>query len=525
MTISEQVSPKVSHQIEANGLSLSTPVRVPLPIDTQHLPKPPSVSERYAYLKPPKFWAVWGIFAYLCLLFSSCWFLWQTHFWWFATYVVLMTVWTLPHFVFVLASKDFSLEEHTQTVSECLPQGNPQSVDIFITTCGEDPQVIENTFYHASQLTYHPRQIYVLDDGASPEVKELAQKYGLIYLSRPNRGYLKKAGNLLYGYKQTWGNFILVLDADFAVAPCALEHMIPWVMRDSKIAILQTPQYFDFTPNLSWPALGAAYCQEAFYRAIQPARDYLGNSAICVGTNALYRREALEQIGGFYQVPASEDVHNGVALINAGWKIKYIPILLARGLCPESAQALFKQHYRWCSGSMGLITSRFFWEGQMPLWQKLIYLCGVCYYPAMALSLLVAMVKLWAVVWCLHEDIQWYVVFLSVPKVLLMYLIMPFWNQSRWGLHSIKVAVTFCWAYLIAIWDFLRQQTEGWTPSGSKEVSLRYLVFRQSLAIYSMVHVLLLLPIVSYDWHHFLPIIGGHCFAIFIALDILMSDP
>lgn len=53
MTISEQVSPKASHQIEANGLSLSAPGRVPLPVDAQHLPKPPSVSERYAYLKPP----------------------------------------------------------------------------------------------------------------------------------------------------------------------------------------------------------------------------------------------------------------------------------------------------------------------------------------------------------------------------------------------------------------------------------------------------------------------------------------
>lgn len=523
MIVSEKAFLKVPNLAAPKPIEHLSQEPRPLSTDGTHLPQPPSVLERYRYLNPSKIWAYWGVFAYLCLFSSSCWFLWRTQFWWYTIYILVTAAWALPHFIFVLASKNFNLQHHVEVVARNLPIARP-SVDVFIPTCGEELEVIENTFYHASRLTYHPLQLYALDDGANPEVERLACKYGVQYLTRPNRGHMKKAGNLLYGYQHSQGDFILVVDADFAIASCALEHMIPWMAQDPNIGILQTPQYFDSAPSLSWPARGAAYCQEVFYRMIQPARDYLGNSAICVGTNALYRREALEQIGGFYQVPASEDVHNGVALINQGWKVKYIPILVARGLCPETLQGLFRQHYRWCSGSMRLITSQFFWGSRMPNWQKLIYTCGASYYLSTALSLLVTLLQVGVMIFWLNHDVRWYIMFLFLPKMLLMYLIMPLWNQAQWGLHSIKAAVTFSWAYLIAIWDLLRGQTEGWIASGSSQKSVRYLGFRRLLAWYGVSHVLLLLPVINLDWYHFLPILAGHSFAIFITLEILVAE-
>lgn len=498
----------------------------PFPLNgTIHLPTPPTNQERFSYLNPSKFWACWGLFAYLCVLGSSLWFLWRTHFWWYLFAILLTAMWTLPHLLFVLVSKNFDVRDHIKTLENYLPteSGYP-SVDVFITTCGEDLRVIENTFSHASRLIYPSLRIYALDDGASLDVERLARKYGLIYITRPNRGVMKKAGNLLHGFHQSQGDFILVLDADFVVTPCALEHMVPWMRRDPKIAILQTPQYFHTHRHLTWPERGAAYCQEVFYRAVQPARDHLGLSAICVGTNALYRREALEQIGGFYQVPASEDVHNGVALINRGWRVKYIPILLARGLCPDTAQSLFKQHYRWCSGSMRLLTSWFFWGSRMPVWQKFIYACGACYYPSTALSLLVALLQVATMVFWLHNDVRWYVMFLFLPEVLMMYLVMPLWNQSLWGLHSIKAAITFSWAYLIAIGDFIFGKTEGWIASGSRQGSTRYLRFRRLLAWYCVLHLLLLLPVAGQEWQQFLPIVAGHSVSILLTLEILISE-
>ena len=64
---------------------------------------------------------------------------------------------------------------------------------------------------------------------------------------------------------------------------------------------------------------------------MQPARD-AADAAICVGTNAVYRRSALDAVGGFAQIEHSEDVHTGVKMLRAGYWTRYVPVLLARGL-------------------------------------------------------------------------------------------------------------------------------------------------------------------------------------------------
>jgi len=57
---------------------------------------------------------------------------------------------------------------------------------------------------------------YVLDDSASAEIKALAREFGFVYATRPNRGWYKKSGNLWFGYQISEGDYILLLDADFA---------------------------------------------------------------------------------------------------------------------------------------------------------------------------------------------------------------------------------------------------------------------------------------------------------------------
>ncbi|MEY2978940.1 MAG: glycosyltransferase family 2 protein [Prochlorotrichaceae cyanobacterium] len=521
MTIAEKLTPVAN-------FPLASEVAKPLPEGSVYLPTPPSTQERYAYKNPSQWWAYWGLLAFACIFYSSIWFLQETRFWGYAIYIVLMTIWTLPHFLFIILGRNFNFQEHLEVVQDFLAIDTDAlpSVDVFIPTCGEDIRIIENTFYYASQLQYPHLQVYALDDQGNPEVERLANLYGLTYLCRPNRGEMKKAGNLLYAYKRSQGDFILVLDADFAVSSLALQHLVPWMVADPKIAILQTPQYFETDSSLSWSSKGSAYCQEVFYRAIQPARDSLGRSAICVGTNALYRREALADIGGFYQVDASEDVHNGVALINQGWNVKYIPVLVARGLCPETAQSLFRQHYRWCTGSLRLITSNLFWKNAMPAWQKLIYFCGASYYPAAALALPVSLLQLFYMVFYFNHDVRWYVAFLFLPKILLIYLVMPLWNKANWGIHSIKSAITFSWSYLIAMWDFMTQGSEGWIATGSQQKSTRYTVFRRLLIVYCFIHFLLLIPVMQqqYEIYHFIPLLAIHGFSIYLNLDLLIKD-
>jgi cellulose synthase/poly-beta-1,6-N-acetylglucosamine synthase-like glycosyltransferase len=202
-----------------------------------------------------------------------------------------------------------TLAEHRRRVEAYRPS-DPPSVDVFLPSAGEDLAVLANTFYYVSRLEWAgPIAVYVLDDSARESVRDLAWQHGFRYLTRPNRGYLKKAGNLRFGYEQSAGDFIAIFDADFIPRPDYLLHLMPYT-TEQHVGIVQSPQYFDTHPRMNWVQFAAGATQILFYRWVQPARDR-SDAAICVGTCAIYRRSALEVGGGFPEIDHSEDVYTG----------------------------------------------------------------------------------------------------------------------------------------------------------------------------------------------------------------------
>ena len=83
----------------------------------------------------------------------------------------------------------------------------------------------------------------MLGDSADPGIAALAASYGFSYCSRPDRGRFKKAGNLQYGFQRTTGEYILILDADFAPRSDLLAELLPY-FADSRVGIVQSPQFF-----------------------------------------------------------------------------------------------------------------------------------------------------------------------------------------------------------------------------------------------------------------------------------------
>lgn len=251
-----------------------------------------------------------------------------------------------------------NLADHRRLVAQWPYRGDPNapSVEVFLPTAGEPLTVPANTYRRVAALDYPGVvSVYVLDDGARPEVAELANDYGLNYLSRPDRGRLKKAGNLGFGYASSHGDVIAVLDADFAPRPDYLRELMPY-LEDQSVGIVQSPQFFQTHGLTSWLQRAAGATQELFYRWVQPSRDAI-EAPICVGTCALYRRAALAAAGGFAQIEHSEDVHTGVKILGAGYYVRYVPTVLSKGECPDSLSAFMSQQYRWCAGSMSLMTN------------------------------------------------------------------------------------------------------------------------------------------------------------------------
>ena len=230
------------------------------------------------------------------------------------------------------------------------------------------------------------------------QVRDLADRYGFRYIVRPNPGEMKKAGNLTHALGISDGDFIAVIDADFAVRPEFLYETMPY-FTDPKVGIVQTAQFFDVTNRtFSYIQRYAGTLQEIFFRFIQPARDRY-KAAICAGTNLVYRRAAVVAAGGFAQVPIGEDVHSGVKLWWAGYETRYLPLCLAKGVAPTDFASLANQQARWCRSSMLLMIEKHFREAPFTWKQRAAFWAAFLYYMSSAALLLTGPFPTLTMIW------------------------------------------------------------------------------------------------------------------------------
>ncbi|MBG6218465.1 cellulose synthase (UDP-forming) [Arthrobacter sp. CAN_A6] len=175
-----------------------------------------------------------------------------------------------------------------------MPAPSDATVDVFITTYNEPADMVLGTALAAQAIT-HPHSTWILDDGAREEIRELAERHGIGYLTRSadwnDRPRHAKAGNLNNALMMTQGEFLLILDADQVPEPEILSRTLGY-FSNRRIALVQTPQYFSNVPDDD--PLGSQ--APLFYGPIQQGKDGW-NAAFFCGSNALLRREALMQLG------------------------------------------------------------------------------------------------------------------------------------------------------------------------------------------------------------------------------------
>jgi cellulose synthase (UDP-forming) len=378
---------------------------------------------------------------------------------------------TIAYYVISLCvnagTRGFDYSVHRTMVASWWPVRHP-SLDVFLPVCGEPVAVLRNTWAHVYELIRaYPgtATAYVLDDGASEDTQRMAGDFGFTYLVRPNRGWMKKAGNLRHGFTRSAGEFILILDADFAPRADLPAEMLPYLDADPALGIVQSPQYFRTRNGMSWMERGAGAVQELFYRLVQVSRDR-HDGAICVGSCAIYRRAALAANGGTTLIEHSEDVHTGFDLRRAGWGLRYIPVPLAAGLCPSDPDSFLTQQYRWCAGSMSLLGSRKFWATQMPWRTRCCYVSGFCYYVHTALFTFVAPAIPLVMLTILADRVRLTNYVFIAPSMIYNIVVFPCWHRCRFGPAALMTKLLYGWAHLFALWDICRRKRMGWQATG-----------------------------------------------------------
>ncbi|MGB6181979.1 MAG: cellulose synthase catalytic subunit [Rhodococcus sp. (in: high G+C Gram-positive bacteria)] len=492
---------------------------------TTDLPDAPDDVERDSYLRDAHRWvpfasAFGGFITTLSLLF-----------------LVRSQVWAIPLLVPLAIStlgmvlslvstsrpRRDTLESHRHKVASWEPLDYP-SVDVFLPSAGEDLEVLNNTFAHVNDMEWQGTlTVYVLDDSARPEVQTLAEDYGFEYRTRPDRGVLKKAGNLRYGFTQSTGDWIAIFDADFVPRPDYLYEVLPYGDEED-VAIIQTPQYFDVDPAMNWVQHAAGATQILFYRWIQATRDR-SDAAICVGTCATYRRSALNESGGFAQIGHSEDVHTGVNLMKVGYRVRYVPTVVSKGLCPDTLAQFATQQYRWCTGSMSLLMSRKFHAAPLTRRQRLCFWSGFLYYIDTAISVYLIAIPPILMALLAPDAVtvnNYLFVFLALVIRASVVPVITMGTESLPGLTRIQTAYSF--AHSLALFDVLRGRTDSWQATGVKGGNTTARRLRRTMTIW-LVTIQLVMWIscvwraAEYGWIDYLPM------AMFAALNLFVTYP
>lgn len=340
--------------------------------------------------------------------------------------------------------------------------GDVPSIDVFITVYGEAPELVHTTMRAARDMDL-AHQTWVLDDGDSDVVEAICAQEGVGYLRREG-GMHAKAGNVNAGLAQTSGEYVVIFDADHVPAPSFLLQVLPH-FQDPDVAFVQSPQSYVNGTNLV--STGSAEAQRIFYELVCPGKNHF-NAAFCVGTNVMFRRVALDEIGGISTGSNSEDIWTSLELHRRGWRSIYVPLVLARGLAPQDVGSYLKQQLRWASGGFEvMLRGRLFRRGNgLTVDQRLQYLFVGTHYllsvamltfmllPATYLLFALSPIRANGVVWATH-----YVPFYAMT-------LMVTWLQSGGFKGSAIVAsIGAAPVHMRALWATLRNRPAKWTAT------------------------------------------------------------
>ncbi len=343
----------------------------------------------------------------------------------------------------------------------------PIGVDVFITTYGESVEVIRRTAT-AARAMHGAHVTWILDDGHSDEVRALAAELGTRYVRRLSSGGAK-AGNVNHALTLSTGDYFVILDADFVPEPEFLIETVPFFI-DEQVAFVQTPQVYGNLHNVI--SRGAGYMQSVFYRFIQPGRTRF-NAAFCVGTNVIFRRIAIDDVGGLYTDSKSEDVWTSLMLHERGWRTIYIPMTLAVGDAPDTVEAYTKQQLRWATGGFEILLKHnpLSPKRRLTLDQRLQYIVTASFYLTGIAPLLLLLVPPLEVFFELRPMnlsttvVTW---LLYYAGFYVMQIVLAFYTMGSFRWETLMLATASFPIYVTALVNVLIGREQKWSATGDR---------------------------------------------------------
>lgn len=201
-------------------------------------------------------------------------------------------------------------------------------------------------------------EIQVLDD-STDETVELASARVAYWQSRGlqiehttrdvREGY--KAGALAHGLRNAKGEFIAIFDADFLPQPDFLRRMIPAIVADASLGMVQA-RWGHINDTESTLTRVQSALLDSHFVIEQDVRNGAGLFMNFNGTAGVWRRACIDDADGWHHDTLTEDLDLSYRAQMAGWKFRFLGDVEAPAELPQTVSVWRKQQFRWTKGTV-----------------------------------------------------------------------------------------------------------------------------------------------------------------------------
>lgn len=222
-----------------------------------------------------------------------------------------------------------------------------------------EPLVAERLLRSCAHLDWprHRLVLQVLDDstdataGIVDAVSSELRSNGVridVVRRRTREGF--KAGALAAGLRHSEASLIAIFDADFIPPRDFLRRMVP-SLDDPEAGLVQARwAHLNADRNLLTAAQAALL--DGHFQVEQRARFHRGHFFNFNGTAGLWRRQAIEDAGGWQADTLTEDLDLSYRAQLAGWRFVYRDDVAVPAELPTTLDAFRTQQRRWAKGGL-----------------------------------------------------------------------------------------------------------------------------------------------------------------------------
>lgn len=279
----------------------------------------------------------------------------------FMTSVALIWLMLMYQFVLTFAGYLYSRESGRERKHLGAHPVDLPGVSILVPAHNE-ALVIERTVRTllASDYPKEKLDLIVLNDGSTDEtahiLDRLQQDYSLLRVVPipASEGGKGKASVLNRGLPLTRHSLVAVYDADNQPEPSALRYLASQFSLDPHLGGV-LGKFRTLNRHRNWLTRFINIEGLGFQWIVQAGRWKLLKIATLPGTNFIVRKEVVQEIGGWDEEALTEDAELSLRILEAGYRIKFVPYAVTWEQEPENLATWFNQRTRWARGNFYLM--------------------------------------------------------------------------------------------------------------------------------------------------------------------------